>query len=577
MKQKYRFFSLVVCALLYQVSSPAAADTAEIQLKSLADRYQTALLHSGQPFAYFSDLPLTRHDRFLDNTPEGLQTLQKTIDDVLDKLRTLQLTESDQQVFYAKFVEALETSVQQRICRSELWNISHMFGPHSLLDFLINVQPVATVQDRQDALSRWNQAADYYEQEIINLKTGLSLGYSAPKRVVRRLISQLQALTAIELNAHPYMRLAERADNAEFSRQFSELIRNRLLPAMRSYNEFLLSEYLPQAREPLGIHALPDGRDCYIAQYRSYTTLQRTPEEVFELGLKTVNANKARVVELAKQLYSEASFDGAVKKANEDASQKFADGNAMHEFFVTVNSRAEAAMPQYFSQMPTIELQVEAIPEYQQGTGRSAHYVSGNQERAAKFAYDPTTFDQENHGTAEIVTVHEGYPGHHLQIALVQDQAKFHPIERTFSNSAFAEGWARYAEALAEEAGIYQSKSARILRRAWPARGMVADPALHMLGWSNQQVADFLIESGASFTKDVDVMLDRIAALPAQLTAYDSGALEIFALREQMEAALGDDFDIKMFHQLMLKNGNVPIAVLRQQVTQALQSNQTAE
>ena len=245
----------------------------------------------------------------------------------------------------------------------------------------------------------------------------------------------------------------------------------------------------------------------------------------------------------------------------------------MHEFYVSVVARAKAAMPNYFASMPSIEMDVETIPEYQQGTGRSAHYVAGAEDRNAKFRYDPMTYMLESFGTAEILSVHEGYPGHHMQIALVQDQGRFHPLESLFSNSAYAEGWARYAEALSEEAGIYQSKSAKIIRRAWPARGMVADTALHVLGWSNEKVADFLAEAGGTFAQNTESMLDRMAAIPAQLPAYDSGAQEIFALRSEMERALGERFDIKTFHELILRNGNVPMSVLREQVLSATIKN----
>jgi len=157
-----------------------------------------------------------------------------------------------------------------------------------------------------------------------------------------------------------------------------------------------------------------------------------------------------------------------------------------------------------------------------------------------------------------------------MQVALVQDLEPFHAVESLFENSAFSEGWARYAESLAEEAGIYHSKSAKILRRTWPARGMVADTAMHLLGWSNQAVTKILSDSGKPFSKFPDVMMDRMAAMPAQLTAYDSGALEIFALRKEVKQALGDKFDIKQFHHLILKNGNVPLAVLRQEVMKSI-------
>lgn len=550
----------------------------EEQLKALADVYLADVMAMSQPYAYYYDLELTRHDKFVNNTPAALTESEALVDDLLAKLQAIDnesLNSEQALVFYAKFKEALETRVDQRVCKSELWSISHMFGPHTLLDFLVTVQPLETEKNRSDALARWSAAADYYKQEINNLKAGLKQGYSSPKRVVRRVVEQLRGLVETEIENHPYAKLNERTDDEDFAKKFNSLLTKQLIPSISVYMNFLEKEYMSAAREELGIHAIPNGRDCYMALYRLYTTLQKTPQEVFDLGLETVNANKKNVLKLGKEIYGVDTFYSAVKMASEDATQKFNDSESMHEFYVDVVERSKAVMPNYFAKMPSIQMDVEPIPEYQQGTGRSAHYITGGKDRNAKFRYDPLTYIGENFGSAEIVSVHEGYPGHHLQIALVQDQTKFHPLESLFSNSAFAEGWARYAEALSEEAGIYKSKSARIIRRAWPARGMVADTALHVLGWSNDKVAKFLKASGASYAQNTDSVLDRMAAIPAQLTAYDSGALEIFALRAEMEAAYGKDFDIKAFHDLILKNGNVPMAVLRKQVMNAIDKSKS--
>jgi len=400
------------------------------------------------------------------------------------------------------------------------------------------------------------------------LKQGIQQGYSAPKRVVKRVIQQLEQIISIEFDKHPYLQLAKRSEDTVFKKQFSDLVKEKLLPAMKTYADYLKKEYLLKARSQLGISVLPNGRECYMALYREYTTLKRTPEQVYDLGLKTVKQNKTKVTKLGKSIYGTSSYAAAIESANKDLSQKFTSAKEMHNYFVRVVERSKKNTASYFKNMPMTELEVEAIPEYQRGTGQSAHYVPGNAKRSAKFAYDPVNFANENFGTAEIVTVHEGYPGHHQQIALVMEQKSFHPIEVVFSNDAYAEGWARYAEALAEEADIYQSKSAKILRRSWPARGMVADVALHVLQWPNEKVADYIKQSGnPSVSNDTDAMLDRMAVMPAQLTAYDSGALEIFSLREQYKKNRGDQYNIKEFHQLMLENGNVPMSVLKQQIS----------
>ena len=136
------------------------------------------------------------------------------------------------------------------------------------------------------------------------------------------------------------------------------------------------------------------------------------------------------------------------------------------------------------------------------------------------------------------------------------------------------EGWARYSEALAEEMGLYQSTSGPILRRAWPARGMVVDPGIHLFGWTREQAREYIAESGRFPVSSGDEMVDRIAIIPGQLTAYDSGGLEILALRREAEEALGDDFDIREFHDTVLENGTIPLEYLRQHVEAWLASKQ---
>lgn len=566
MKYLFVYWTLLI-SFLFSQNIHARSDTQ--QLKELAEKYSTTYLNMYQPFAYFDDIELLRHDKFIKNSSESFESYAQTEDQILIALNKLDVSkiESDNaKVFYEKFIENIETSVDKRVCKSELWSVSHMFGPHTLLDSLVNIQPIETEQDKKDALARWDEAAVFYQQEIVNLTNGLKQGYSAPKRVVGRLLTQLNGLLSIAIDDHPYLKLAKRADDPAFEKSFKHLLEHKLLPAIKNYTHFLGSVYLKGARDELGLHALPNGRACYVAMYRSYTSLKRSPEEVYKLGTETVNGYKSEVLALGKSIYNVDSFAAAVKKASTDPNQKFADAKAMHQFFESVVTRSKETMKNYFHKLPSIELKIETIPDYQQGTGRSAHYVPGNNERPAKFAYDPTNFTNENFASAEIVSVHEGYPGHHVQIALVQAREKFHPIEGTFWNAAYSEGWARYAEALSEEADVYQYDSTKILRRAWPARGMVADTAMHLLGWSNEEVADFLVESGASFTDDPSTLLDRMAALPAQLTAYDSGALEIFAMRKLMESELGQDFDIKDFHQIILSNGGVPMAVLNKQI-----------
>jgi uncharacterized protein (DUF885 family) len=170
--------------------------------------------------------------------------------------------------------------------------------------------------------------------------------------------------------------------------------------------------------------------------------------------------------------------------------------------------------------------------------------------------------EQQRKGGNEITTYHETYPGHHLQIGIQNDIEGLHPISRLIRFASFSEGWARYSEQLAEEMGLYESKAALIERNAWPSRGMVVDPGVHLKGWTKDQAITFIMEAGWSESVALNVYY-RILVWPAQLTSYDAGGEEIKALRRLAEDRLKQDFDIKEFHTKILENGSIPLIDLR--------------
>jgi uncharacterized protein (DUF885 family) len=171
-----------------------------------------------------------------------------------------------------------------------------------------------------------------------------------------------------------------------------------------------------------------------------------------------------------------------------------------------------------------------------------------------------------NRGRAELLVVHEAVPGHHVQLSTAFQRRLGEPIDKIAVNAAFTEGWARYSEALAEEIGIFETDFAKIERRAWPGHGQVLDVGVHVGGWSRARAIDYLKSTGLYDDETAAAMLDRIAALPGQLTAYDTGAAEFFALRAEAQARLGARFDIRRFHKAVLEQGAVPLVQLREHI-----------
>jgi uncharacterized protein (DUF885 family) len=287
---------------------------------------------------------------------------------------------------------------------------------------------------------------------------------------------------------------------------------------------------------------------------------------VFRLGQATVNGNLAAVRALARETFGTEDLPSITRRINQAPDNKFKSEQELIDTSREVVDRARQKTAALFLRMPAQEMRVEPFHAYRRGSGGSSYYERQiDPARPAFYRIASERWQGETRGGAEITAVHEGYPGHHMQIAFATTVTS-NPVMNMLGNSAYSEGWARYSEAIAEEAGIYRTVYALMTRRLWPARGMVVDPGIHVMGWTREQATAFIRESGRFGSEEADDMIDRIAAIPGQLTAYDSGALEIMALRKQAEQALGQCFSLPQFHARVLETGTVPLGALRQNV-----------
>ncbi len=560
--------ALLGLSLLAACTREAASPDAAI-VNDVADRYFAFTLERHPETAYFAGVELERHDGLTDNSPEARMADEAAIDAMLEDLAavdTSALVDEPEWITHAYLAQTLSDSVAQRICRRDLWNVNQMGGWHLGATRIAQLQPVGTPALRQQSLTRWAAFPAYIDQEIENLPNGLDLGYSAQKSVVRRVIGQLDGLLALAVEASPFFSPAARDDDASFAAATRTLVTEQIDPALRRYREFLAGPYLARAREALSVTTNPQGRACYEASLRGYTTLDRSGEDVYALGRATVAANVSRVIELGRAAYGLEDFKAIMDTVKADPADRFSSREELLEFSREMVSRAEKAMPQWVGTMPAQAVVVVPFEEHEEGTGQSAHYRPGNADRPAEYRIPLHDPQNQSRGNAEATAFHEAWPGHHLQVAVSQAVEGLHPVTRIIWFSGPGEGWARYSEALAEEMGLYQGASGPIRRRAWPARGMVVDPGIHLFGWTREQAIAYMIESGRFAGARGDEMVDRIAILPGQLTAYDSGGLEIVALREQAEQTLGERFDLREFHDRVLENGTIPLMQLREHV-----------
>jgi len=550
------------------VAPPArhSVDDAAARVTALADAYVHAFFRASPEAADFIGLRGAPRGGLSDHSLAGVRAWDAQLDGWLGELAHIDgdgLWGRPEWITYGFLRHVLESQRDLRACRFELWPVNQLTGWPATITALARRQAVETAADREQALDRFGRVARYIDDDRDNAREGLRLGYSSPESVVVLVMAQLDALIAAKTVDSPLYDPAKRASDPAFQARWTALIEDQIVPAARRYRAFL-DEYRPRARKAIGIAANPDGARCYAAAFRSYTTLERSPEDTVRLGRAQVAKNVGESRAVARKLFGSDDTAAAVARLQADRANHFATRAEIQAFTHDVIARAKAALPRWFGQLPQGDVTVEPVPDFLEAAASSSYRPpSQDGRRAAAYVINLGQPDQQLRSNVEITALHETYPGHHLQVG-IEAEHQSQPIALIAGNSAFREGWARYAEALSEEMGLYSSDYARIHRRMWPARGMVVDPGLHLQGWTRQQAVDYMVESGRFTAKECDALVDRVAVWPGQLTAYDTGALEFFALREQAERTLGARFRVAAFHDALLANGAVTLPMLRE-------------
>jgi uncharacterized protein (DUF885 family) len=348
---------------------------------------------------------------------------------------------------------------------------------------------------------------------------------------------------------------------------------------VRRYREFLKTEYLPAAREAIAITANPDGAACYRASLRFYTTLDRSPEEIFEDGQRAVEEHEAKMRELGQKVFGTSDLAQIRERLRADKSNGFQSREEVLAFSKAAVERAKRALPGWFGLLPKAGVEVQPLPVYQEASSPS-QYIPASEDgsRLGIFYINLYKSELKNRGVVERTAFHEAWPGHHLQIALAQEQSSAHPITHILFNSGFAEGWGRYSEDLADDMGLYSSDLNRLWLWLSAPTGMVTDPGIHSMGWTRQQAIDYTIDKQIDMLPQlVPAYVDRITVLPGQIVTYGVGEREILALREQAKRALGDRFDIREFHDRVLENGTITLGMLHQKIERWLAEKAKAQ
>ena len=345
----------------------------------------------------------------------------------------------------------------------------------------------------------------------------------------------------------------------------------QLVPAYRKLHEYLVQEYLPKTRESTAWEALPDGAKWYALLVREHTTTRMSPEEIHELGLSEVKRIRGEMEKVAGEAGYAGRYAEFVNYLRTDPRFYYTDADDVLRGFRDIAKRIDPGLPRLFGKLPRLTYGVKAIPDYAAESAPAAYYEGGSTQtgRPGYFCANTSNLAARPKWQMETLALHESVPGHHLQISLAQEMEGEPEFRKYDGYTAYVEGWALYCESLGREFGLYRdppSHYGELSFEIWRAARLVVDTGLHAKGWSRQQAIDYMVQNGGRTAYEAGVEVDRYIVSPGQALAYKIGQLKILALRDEAQKALGDRFDLRAFHDLLLGQGALPLDVLESQV-----------
>ncbi len=559
---------------------------ANTAVASLAQQYWEERLHADPVEATFLG-DRRFDDRMPDLGPEAHRRETARLEALSTRVRALPtdgLSDADQ-VTLAALTGEIESDLAQRACRLSEWTVDPRDGPQVLFLNLAHLQTVTTPAQGSALLARWRLIAPDLDQRIANLRHGISAGKVATRGSVERVLRQLDELLAQpvgqwvllspgsgELPAWP------EPDREPFRTTLRQIVEGQIRPAFQRYRDVLHTQVLPRARgdESVGLSHIPDGAACYQRLIKVQTSLTLAPDAIHAQGLSDVAHIRDEISALGSKVFGTNDFGEIVKRLRGDRGLFFHTRDQVEAKAAEALRRADAAMPRWFGRLPKTPCVVKRIEAYEEKDSTIAYYRQPAVDASRPGTYYINTYQPETRPTyeAEALAFHESIPGHHTQIAIAQELPGVPEFRRHLGVTAFVEGWALYTERLADEMGLYSGDLDRmgmLSFDAWRASRLVVDTGLHVKGWSRQQAIQFMRDNTALADNNIENEVDRYIGWPAQALAYKTGQREIFKLRHETEARLGARFDIRRFHDAVLENGAVSLAVLRQYLERTLQ------
>ena len=486
----------------------------------------------------------------------------------LAKINVDELPENEQVTYRLfKYERQAEAKSYQQL--DHFFPLTYYSGFHSYFAGAPANMSFLTKQDYDNYMISLADFPRYNQEHIEDLTTAVDKGYTHycesfknyHKSISKHLVSDVKDSDFWGPLAKMPANFSD-ADKASYRQQAKKLITEKVIPEYQRFYDFFTKKYMTNCRKVAGINSIEGGQAYYDYLIEYYTTTDLTADEIHQIGLDEVKRIQAEMRDIIKAVGFTGSFDEFIEFLRTD--ERFYTDSALDliEKASYITRKAAAQLPKWFSVLPRGTFDIKSSPN------GGAYYVAsdGTGTTSGTYFLDTADLKAQPLYTLEALTFHEGEPGHHLQSAIAQE-VEMPEFRKTLYHAAYGEGWGLYSERLGKEMGFYQdpySDFGRLTYEAWRACRLVVDTGIHAKGWTRQQAIDYLAKNTALSMSDVIGQIDRYISWPGQALSYKIGEIKIRELRQRAEQELGDRFNVRLFHDQMLKNGSLPMALLEE-------------
>ena len=568
-------------ALLISFNSFSSSDEDIRFLEIVDSEWQRSIDENPLYASYMGDK--SSNQDWPDLSEKSLRIRQKKTRDVLEKIKNIDTEKlsEENKLNHRLFLYNYERSVRGQQFDSHLL----VFGQRGGIQLEHETAESLGFMSRQDYLdwiARLEKLPNYIEQHITLAKLGIERNVTAPKILMERVARQIELQLVDEPTDSPFFNVFETIpanieDRSEIREKAIQVISEDVIPAYHKFRDFFIDEYLPASRTTIGVSDLPNGKAWYENLARYHTSTELMPDEIHQIGLSEVKRIRTEMNKIIERVGWEGTFDEFLNFLRTDPQFYFETGEELLQAYLATSKKLDPKIVPLFKVLPRMPYGIKPIPIESAPDTTTAYYMrpSADGSRAGYYYVNLYKPEVRPKYEIEVLSVHEAVPGHHLQIALAMEIENIPNFRKYSGYTAYVEGWGLYSESLGYDMGLYQdpySEFGALTYDMWRAVRLVVDTGMHYKGWSREQAIEFFKENAAKTEQDIINEVDRYLIMPGQALAYKIGQLKIMELKMKSKESLGEKFDIKEFHHVILGEGALPLDVLEEKINQYIKN-----